>query len=99
MLIISGTVHIKADKIEDAIAAGLEMSRASEAEDGCLHYRFYRDLEDETLFFLYEMWENEDALKAHFQTPHMATFSKAMGDILAAPPQVKRYDVSNVTDL
>jgi len=99
MIVISGTVAINPEKHAQAVAAALEMSAASEAEAGCVTYRFYADLEDPNLFRIFEVWEREDALAAHFETAHMAVFRKKMPDLVAGPMDVKRYDVDKVSDL
>jgi len=39
---------------------------ASQQEQGCVLYRFTADLENPSQLILTELWENEDALRAHF---------------------------------
>ena len=45
-------------------------------------------------FFLFEEWDGQIYLDAHFKTEHMAEFRKQLPDFTAAPPQVTRYVVS-----
>ena len=59
------------------------METASQAEDGCHDYTFSVELNDLTRLRITERWETLEALQAHFQTPHMAEFQKAMA---ASPP-------------
>ncbi len=99
MIVVSGTVRIKPESRQAAVDAGIEMSRASEAEAGCITYHFYSDIEDENLFRIFEVWTNEEALMAHFKTPHMATFNSKLPDLLAGETDIKRYDISRVSDL
>lgn len=94
MIVIAGTVRIRAGMREAAIERGLWMSRLTEGEPGCRHYRFYADLDDPERFLIFEEWEDEVALHAHFGTPHMAEFSGALAELIAAPPTVTRYDVA-----
>jgi quinol monooxygenase YgiN len=94
MIIVTGLVAIRADRRGEAVALGRWMSEETEREPGCLRYRFYADLADPNLFLLFEEWETEAALHAHFQTPHMARFSAALPGIVAAPPAITRYDIS-----
>jgi quinol monooxygenase YgiN len=42
----------------------------SRAEPGCLQYEPHRDPNDPQVFFLYERWADEDALRAHEESPH-----------------------------
>jgi quinol monooxygenase YgiN len=99
MLVVAGTVKVKPETRADAVQAALKMARATQAEAGCTSYRFYSDLEDPNTFLIFEQWESEAALMAHFQTPHMAEFNAAIPRFLAAPPSINRYDVGAVVKL
>lgn len=96
MLIVSGTLQIRADKREEAVAAAVAMATATQAEVGCLTYNFYADLTDPTRFLVYEEWESAEALAAHSQTPHMAIFRAQMAQLAAAPTAIKRYEATLV---
>ena len=98
MIIISGTVRIKPEMRETAVSTALTLSAASEAEAGCMMYRFYSDLRDPNTFFLYEEWETEEALAAHFSMPHMIAFQAELPRLLAAEPIIKRYDAKPLED-
>ena len=99
MLVIAGTVKVKPEARAAAAQAALKMSKASEAEAGCKSYRFYADLDDPNTFLIFEQWEDEAALMAHFQTPHMAEFNGLIPGFLAAPPSITRYDVAAVVKM
>jgi quinol monooxygenase YgiN len=43
----------------------------SRAEPGCLQYDAHRDPDDPRVFFLFEKWADEEALRAHEQSPHV----------------------------
>lgn len=72
------------------------MTQATEAEPGCLAYRFYSDISDDNTFLIFEQWETAEALERHLQRPHTAAFSARLPEWLAAPPDVRRYDVARV---
>jgi len=99
MLVISGSVKVKPESRAAALQAALKMARASRAEAGCKSYGFYADLEDPNTFLIFEQWENEAALMAHFQTPHMAEFNGLIPGFLAAPPSINRYEVAAVVKM
>ncbi|MGB1286217.1 MAG: putative quinol monooxygenase [Aggregatilineales bacterium] len=99
MIVISGYTRINPDHREKAIAAAMKMSAESEAEDGCISYRFYGDFEKPDMLFLFEEWESQDALDAHFQTPHMSEFRKALSEIEILEQTLKRYVIESVGDL
>ena len=94
MLIVAATVQVKTGKIEEARSAMQEMAVATRQEEGCIHYQFYQDIQDPTIFLAYEEWESAEALAAHSETPHMAVLQSKMPDMVTAPPDVKRYQVS-----
>lgn len=99
MLVIAGYAFVKEDKLEEAIPIIAKMSIASEAEAGCISYKFSRDIHDPTKFFLFEEWESLAALEEHFQTPHMAEFRTHLPNLLASEMVIKRYSVSDIADM
>ena len=78
MIVINAKIHSDEASIaamKDAIVA---MVNASLKEDGCEDYNFSVEVNDPTTLRITERWVNEEALKAHFATPHMAAFQTAM---------------------
>jgi quinol monooxygenase YgiN len=69
------------DAMKDAIAT---METASRAEPGCVDYTFCTEISNPNVIRVVELWDNMDAVAAHFATPHMATFQAAMA---AHPPK------------
>lgn len=55
------------------------LAAATRSEPGCIHYRIGRDLDHPSTIVLAERWRSEAALRAHFETPHMARFQTALG--------------------
>ena len=94
MLVVAGRVQVKPEVRTEAVRAALAMARATQAEAGCRSYRFYSDLEEPNTFFIFEEWEDEEALARHFATPHMATFQQQLPRFIAAPPSITRYQVA-----
>ncbi|MEQ8675510.1 MAG: putative quinol monooxygenase [Aggregatilineales bacterium] len=99
MLVISGTIQIKPEMRDEAVQVAVKMQTASQAEDGCVVYRFYADLEDPNTFRIFEHWESDAALKSHFETPHMAEFRQHLPRLVADRGDLLRYEVSNVAKL
>ena len=94
MIIVSGHIDIQADKRDEAVQLVLWMATETRLEDGCLHYHFYGDLAQPNRFLVYEEWRDLDALQAHFQTDHMATFNQQLPAFLVSQPTVMRHEVS-----
>ncbi len=99
MIVIAGKAMAKAGMEAEVIEAIRVMCEASEAEDGCITYQIYQHPEKPTEFFIFEEWENQTALEKHFQTSHMQVFNEVLAKALAGTTQIKRYEVSEVTQL
>jgi quinol monooxygenase YgiN len=65
----------------------------SRTDAGCVSYAFHRDLEDADRYVSVEVWEDQAALDAHFQAPHLGELFGAMGHMLAGAPDIKTYAV------
>lgn len=96
MVIVAGTAPIHPERREEALHLAQRMAELTAAEAGCVSYRFYADPDDPAALFIFEEWENEEALAHHFQTEHMAWFQAQMPPFLAGPLRIKRYDVERV---
>ena len=70
--------------------AMLVLQTASRADEGCVDYTVYGDLEDRNRFVLYEEWTSSEALKSHNEQPHVRDFVAVVGDLLVQPFQVAR---------
>ena len=99
MIIVAGTVAIKPENRDEAANVALKMVAATKVEVGCIAYDFWSDLGDPNRFHVYEEWETQDALEAHFKTSHMAEFMEALPSLIAGSPDIKRYEVSSVAQL
>ena len=94
MLIIAGSFRIDAKTRDATFAAANEMMAETLKEKGCHAYCFSADLGDPTLMHQFERWESEDALRAHFVTPHMAKFQKALGELRPQVLEIQKYEIS-----
>jgi (4S)-4-hydroxy-5-phosphonooxypentane-2,3-dione isomerase len=70
--------HIRSEFIGDFAAAIEDNARASrETEPGCRQFDVCRDPADASLFFLYELYDDEAAVQAHLQSPHFLQMNAA----------------------
>ena len=99
MTVVAGTVRVRPEKRDEAIRVAQTMAKATQAESGCRAYRFYADLEDPSVFFIFEEWESDEALGAHFQTEHMRVFQAALPGLVAGPMDIRFYSVASVRSL
>lgn len=99
MLVVAGRVRIDPKNREAASAAAAEAMEATRREPGCISYTFSADLADESLFHIFEEWESQEALDAHFRTPHMEAFLGKMGGLGVREMHVQKYAVASVGPL
>ena len=99
MIVIAGWLKFKPEYRDEAIAALVAMHDASSAEDGCISYRFYLDIEDPSKAFLFEEWESQEALDAHGKTSHMAEYRAKAAHLFTGERMLQRYDVTGVRPL
>ena len=81
----------KADKIEETRTALTAVIEPTRAEDGCILYELMQNNADPADFTFYEEWLSDAALDAHLQTPHLRELQSKAPDLLAAPPDIRRY--------
>jgi quinol monooxygenase YgiN len=99
MLVVAGTIRLDPARRQDAIREALAVMEATRREPGCISYTFSADLADPAVFHLFEEWESQEALDAHFETPHMATFQAAMGGFGIQEMTVRKYSGASVGPL
>ena len=80
-----------------ALAAA--MVAATNAEDGCIHYAFARDINDPDLIHISERWASQEALAAHSASAHMADFNKAMGSVQREAADLRLYSAEELRKL
>jgi (4S)-4-hydroxy-5-phosphonooxypentane-2,3-dione isomerase len=85
------SLNVKPDKRDQFLAAAEDDSTCSvRDEPGCLRFDVLQDTADENHYFFYEVYLDEDAVKAHATFPHYARWRAAADEVLVAPADVKR---------
>ena len=95
MIQINGTIKLAPGTVAsspETVDAIVEMVKASRAEEGCLDYTFAQDLSDPDTLIIYERWRDQDALTAHFNSPHMAAFQQVMAENPPVSRDLRRYE-------
>ena len=98
MIIVHGTIPIKADCRDQALQLARRMADSTRGELGCISYDFYVGLSDPNTLMLFQEWESMEALMGHFQTEHMDEFLKELPDIVSGEITTKRYAVQSVDE-
>jgi quinol monooxygenase YgiN len=93
-LIVAGTVRAPRENIERLHPHMLEMMTRTRAEDGCLAYGYAEDVAEPGLIHVFELWRDQPALDAHFQTAHMAAWRAVFPQFQVTDRKLKVYDVA-----
>jgi (4S)-4-hydroxy-5-phosphonooxypentane-2,3-dione isomerase len=74
MLVLIAKYHIKTGKAPDVLAELAKMKPLVQAnEPGCKCYQVSRSKENDHIVVLYEQYDDDEAVKAHRETPHFKT--------------------------
>ncbi len=95
MLMVIGTARLGEGALEAGHSALEAMITASRKEEGCIDYAYAVDTLDPSILRITEKWVDEAALVAHFQTPHMAAFQKALGELDITILDVKKFNADD----
>ena len=93
MLIVSGTISVEPDDVDAALALVAPLVEATNAEPGCHAYGFFLDPTTPGRFRLFEEWDDQAALDAHFVTDHMAAFNAGIGALRITGLELHKYEV------
>jgi (4S)-4-hydroxy-5-phosphonooxypentane-2,3-dione isomerase len=86
-------VQVKADLLDDFIAATEMNQKESVKEPGNLRFDILQDVSDPTRFTFYEAYESEEAAAAHKETPHYNAWRTAVEPAMASPREGIRYTI------
>ncbi len=99
MLVVAGYIRFDPSRRKEALAAARAAMKATRQEPGCISYTFSADLEDESVFHVFEEWKNQAALDDHFSQPHMADFQKTIAGLGGLDMQIRRYAIAQIGPL
>ncbi len=92
MIIVTGTIQARPEAFEEARRLGLEHSRRSRAEPGCISHDLHVDCEDPLKLVFVERWADAAALKAHFDVAASVDFVRAVRGLAAARTRMDVYE-------
>ncbi|MDJ0977090.1 MAG: putative quinol monooxygenase [Erythrobacter sp.] len=95
MLMVIGTAKLGVNAIDAGREAFEAMITASREEDGCIDYAYAIDVLDPHVLRITEKWVDEAALAAHFRTPHMAAFQKALAALDVTITEVLKFQTDD----
>ncbi|MCS6805681.1 MAG: putative quinol monooxygenase [Acidobacteriota bacterium] len=81
------------DKVEELRSLLMGLIEPTRKEPGCIAYELLQNKADETDFTFVEEWEDDAALDAHLASPHVREALSKAPALLAAEPDIRRYNV------
>ncbi len=80
------TLKVKPDRRQQFLEV-VEDDAVSSVRDepGCVDFQVLQDQTDPDTYYFYEVYRDEEAFKAHGQTPHFARWNAASLEVLQKP--------------
>jgi methylmalonyl-CoA/ethylmalonyl-CoA epimerase len=94
VIIVTGSVTVRPDRVDQAVAVALEHVRRSRTEPGCLLHSVHHDVEDPNRLVFVEHWQDRDVLDQHFRVPASGAFVERLRDLVTAPPTLDIYETA-----
>jgi quinol monooxygenase YgiN len=94
MIIVTGTLHARADTLEQVLTLSREHVQRSRAEPGCIEHGVAIDADDPMRLVFFERWADRDAIGAHLKVPASRAFGKAVAGLVDQPPTLSMFDAS-----
>ncbi|MDD9889876.1 MAG: putative quinol monooxygenase [Gammaproteobacteria bacterium] len=95
MIIVIGSVTVRADALAEALKLSQEHVERSRQEPGCISHGVNVDNEDPNRLVFIERWQDMEHLEQHFRVPESGEFVQQMAALATVAPTMDLYQ-SNV---
>ncbi|PLS02243.1 putative quinol monooxygenase [Neobacillus cucumis] len=92
MIIIHATFHINPEKLDMFLEEIQPLIAASREENGNVSYRLQKDVENENVFTMVEVWKDMQAVASHNSSEHFTKFVAKAKEFLTAPLEVQAFE-------
>lgn len=92
MIIIHATFHIQPAKKDLFLKEMQPLIAASRAENGNISYNLLKDTENENVFNMEEVWQDQQAFSLHNASEHFTAFVSKAEDLLTAPLDIQSFE-------
>ena len=96
VIIIAGTVDVKAENRDAALATAKPHMTATRAFSGCLDYVWSADPLTPGRIYVYERWASREELEAHFAGPHFIAMRDTIADHGICGLDVAKFKIDQV---
>lgn len=91
-VVVSGSIRINPDKIDELVYAATEFQEKCRSEKGCVDYTLSWDVSGKGVLRLYEEWDSAEASSVHGTQPHVALWASLVAAAALEPPRFARHD-------
>ena len=96
MILITGSILARPETFDAIREAGIEHSRRSRAEPGCISHNIHVDCENPLRLVFVERWKDRTAVAMHFKVKASVDFVTSARKLAAAAPEIEILDTSPV---
>ncbi len=96
MILVLGSVRVRADVVDEALVLAREHVARSRAEPGCLAHAVHRDEDDLARLVFVERWADLEALETHFAVPASRDFGRRLQAFAIEPPTLEIFDAAPI---
>ena len=94
MIIVLGSVTVRTQQREAALALAQAHVLRSRAEPGCLAHAVHADSENPDRLVFVEQWADRAALDEHFRLPASRSFVRELAALAVSPPTLQLFDAT-----
>lgn len=94
MIFITGSARIDPEHRDAALALGVEHSKRSRSEPGCIAHNCHTDAEDPGRIVFVEQWADMAAVMAHFAVPASGEFIRKLGAMALGKPDIQLFEAT-----
>ena len=93
MIVTCVHVYVKPEKVNDFLEAIIENHKGSVREPGNVRFDVLQQADDPYRFMIYEVFESEEAAKAHKETAHYLKWRDTVREFMAVERFGVRYNI------
>jgi quinol monooxygenase YgiN len=97
MIIVTGTLHARADSLTEVLVLSRAHVLRSRAEPGCLEHGVAIDADDPMRLVFFERWADAQAIGAHLKLPASRSFGKAVAALVDRTPTLSMFEASQLS--
>ena len=99
MIAVLGSFRFAPETVEQAKPLMAAVVAATLAEPGCRAYSYAEDVVEPGLFRVMELWDSREALAAHFETPHMKSWTEQRAALGFSDRRIAAYEIGAAEEL